>query len=104
MRQQADSETLNKTIDNLAALLADYYPEIDAAYIKQLMEDHEERPYEPIVIKRDVPIEIVARLEERRRELPGVVIGSEMVRYYPENTLATHLLGHIGEISEEGTE
>ena len=25
VRQQADSETLNKTIDNLAALLADYY-------------------------------------------------------------------------------
>jgi len=101
VRQQADSETLNKTIDNLAALLADYYPEIDAAYIKQLMEDHDVRPYEPIVIKRDVPIEIVARLEERRRELPGVVIGSEMVRYYPENTLASHLLGYIGEISEE---
>jgi penicillin-binding protein 2 len=101
VRQQADTETLNKTIDNLAALLADHYPEIDAAYIKELMDDHSVRPYEPIVIKRDVPIEVIARLEERRRELPGVVIRSEMVRYYPENTLASHLLGHIGEISED---
>ena len=62
------AETLNKTIDNLAALLADHYPEIDAAYIKELMDDHSVRPYEPIVIKRDVPIEVIARLEERRPE------------------------------------
>ncbi len=101
VRQQADAETLDKTIKNLAALLGDIYPEIDAKYIKKLMDDHSGRSYEPVIIKRDIPIEVVARLEERRRDFPGVVIGKEMVRYYPEATLASHLLGHIGEISEE---
>lgn len=104
IRQQTDEKTLERTITRLAALLGDVYPEIDARYIKKLLDDHEARPYEPVVIKRDISMEVVARLEERRRELPGVLIGKEIVRYYPENTLASHVIGHIGEISQKELE
>ncbi len=104
LRQQTDQETLERTIDRLADLLGDVYPEIDAEYIKKLLDEHKERPYEPVVIKRDISMEVVARLEERRRELPGVLIGKEIVRYYPEKTLASHIIGHIGEISQEELE
>lgn len=101
IRQQTDAETLDQTIENLARLLNDIYPEIDSKYIKQIMDEHKERLYEPVVIKRDIPIEVVTRLEERRQDLPGVVIDKEMVRFYPEDALASHVLGHIGEVGEE---
>lgn len=101
IRHQTDEETLEQTIKKVAALLNDLYPEINADYIQALLDEHQERLYEPVVIKRDIPIEVVARLEERREELPGVVIDQEMVRYYPEGTMASHILGHIGEVSKE---
>lgn len=104
IRQQTDEETLEQTIEKLAELLSDLYPEIDAEYIRGLLDEQKARLYEPVVIKRDIPIEVVARLEERREELPGVVIDQGTVRYYPEGTLASHLLGHIGEVSEEELE
>jgi penicillin-binding protein 2 len=74
IRHQTDEETLEQTIKKVAALLNDLYPEINADYIQALLDEHQERLYEPVVIKRDIPIEVVARLEERREELPGVVI------------------------------
>jgi penicillin-binding protein 2 len=100
VRQQVDKKDLELTIENLASLLNDIYPEMDGKYIKQIMDEHKGRLYEPVVIKRDVPIEVVARLEERRDDLPGVVIEQEMVRCYPEGSLASHLLGYIGEVDE----
>ncbi len=99
VRQQSDSRELEQTISSLAAVLSDTYPEIDAAYIRKLLAEHKGRPYEPVVIKRDIPMEVVSRLEERRAELPGVVIGKEIVRFYPEGALASHVLGYVGEIS-----
>ncbi|MDD3314254.1 MAG: penicillin-binding protein 2 [Syntrophaceticus sp.] len=104
IRHQTDEETLEHTIEKLAGLLSDLYPEIDAEYIQGLLDEQQVRLYEPVVIKRDIPIEVVARLEERREELPGVVIDQEMVRYYPEGPMASHILGHIGEASEEELE
>ncbi len=104
VRQQIDEKDLDRTVNNLAGILHDVYPEVDAAYIKKLLEEHQSRSYEPVVIKRNVSMEVVSRLEERRRDLPGVVIGKEIVRYYPEGTLASHVLGYIGEISKEELE
>lgn len=104
VRQQTDSSDFNRTVKNLAALLHDVYPEVNEAYIEKQLGEHQTRSYEPVVIKRDVTMDVVSRLEERRRDLPGVVIGKEIVRYYPENTLASHTLGHIGEISQEELE
>ncbi|HAA90782.1 MAG: Penicillin-binding protein 2, peptidoglycan glycosyltransferase MrdA [Thermoanaerobacterales bacterium 50_218] len=102
-RQDVDDQELEETIQNLATLLRDFYPEIDADYIRERIE-HQPRPYEPVVIKRDVPIEVVSRLEEHRSELPGVMIRKEIVRTYPEGSLASHLLGYVGEISTEELE
>lgn len=104
VKQQTEPENLESTISILADLLKDVYPEIDASYIKKQLDEHQTRPYEPVVIKRDIPMEVVARIEERRTELPGVLISKEFVRSYPGNTLASHIIGHIGEISQDELE
>ncbi len=55
--------------------------------------------FRPVVIAEDVSMAIVATIEARRLEYPGVMIQPEQKRYYPEGTLAAHVLGHVGEIT-----
>ncbi len=55
---------------------------------------------EPIRIKADISPAMVTRIEERRHELPGVVIEIQPVRAYNYNELAAHVFGYVGEINE----
>jgi penicillin-binding protein 2 len=55
----------------------------------------------PRVVQRDVGFEQVSRISEREEEFPGVSVGVTNVRSYPEGKLAAHVIGHVGEISEQ---
>ena len=55
----------------------------------------------PVNVKRDVTIEEVARIEESNFRLPGVNVRVDPVRNYPAANRYCHVLGHIGEVSEE---
>ena len=55
----------------------------------------------PIRILEDASPEQVSIIEEHSSELPGVVTLIESRREYPYGTLASHVLGYTGEISEE---
>jgi penicillin-binding protein 2 len=55
----------------------------------------------PQRIRRGLTMEDVTRIEERRLELPGVVVEVEPQRVYPTSTFAAHLLGYVREVSEE---
>ncbi|MGH2373971.1 MAG: penicillin-binding transpeptidase domain-containing protein, partial [bacterium] len=83
------------TVPLLAQILA-----VPEAKIRQRLRLDRTRPFEPVRLRRDVPKEIVAMVEENRLDLPGVIIETEEVRQYPHGTLAAHALGYIGEISE----
>ena len=58
------------------------------------------RPFEPILVKDDLSIKTVTAIEERKHNMPGVVINARPVRYYPHKKLAAHLLGYVGEITK----
>ncbi len=58
------------------------------------------RSYLPVVVKRRVDSVAVATIEEHRDELPGVSIRVEPLRRYVHGSLAAHLLGYVGEITE----
>ena len=60
----------------------------------------QDNPLEPIRIQDDVGPDVITSIEERRDELPGVVIEVQAVRSYVYNELAGHLFGYVGEISE----
>lgn len=62
------------------------------------------RPYEPIRIKRDIPMEQVIAVEENRHRLPGVFIEEEWVREYFHGETAGHLLGYVGLASPQDVE
>ncbi|MBM3331349.1 penicillin-binding protein 2 [candidate division WOR-3 bacterium] len=55
----------------------------------------------PVNVKRDVTIEEVARIEELSFRLPGVDVRVDPVRRYPTANRYCHVLGHIGEVSED---
>lgn len=93
-----DQDT-DEVIKKLVVILQD--PEITFDSIKEVIQAQRNRLFEPIIIKRDVPIELVTIIEEGRRELPGVSIGVQPQRYYPYGTLAGHLLGYVHSIKEE---
>lgn len=59
--------------------------------------------YNPVTIARDIGQNTIAQIEEKAMELPGVAVAVEPVRYYPQNNLASHIVGHMGKIpsSEE---
>jgi len=54
----------------------------------------------PRVVAIDVPLETVSILSERQQEFPGVRIDEVAVREYPNGSLAAHVIGYTGEISE----
>jgi penicillin-binding protein 2 len=58
-------------------------------------------PSAPVTLEQDVDSELVYFLEENRDHFPGVEIGKVFVRRYPHGTLAAHLFGNVGEVSEE---
>ena len=59
------------------------------------------RPFEPVPLRRDAGKTIVVTVEEHRLDLPGVIIQAEPVREYLLGSFATHVLGYLGEVTED---
>ena len=60
--------------------------------------------YYPVVLASNISRDQVEIIEENRLRLPGVEIEMKPVREYSNKVLAAHLLGYIGEISDEELE
>ena len=54
-----------------------------------------------IQIAEDVSQEVVAQISERNSEFPGIVIEQKTVRTYLAGSLASHVIGYTGKISQE---
>ncbi len=85
-----------KTIVNLARLLG-----LDTAQIRQRIQNNMVSPFQPSTVKRDLPFEAVAVLEEQSKEFPGVTYQLEEVRQYDHNLGAESFTGYVGEVSVE---
>ncbi len=57
--------------------------------------------YRPLVVKEDVGIDDISVVEANRRDHPEIQIGSEPRRFYRYGKLAGHVLGYVGEVSDE---
>lgn len=95
-------EDKEKVVKKLTEILND--PEITEEYITEQIAAQRFRLYEPIIIKRDVTPEIITMIEERRQELPGVIIEQYPQREYLFNGLAGHLVGYVHSISTKEIE
>lgn len=59
------------------------------------------QPFRPVLVKRDLSRETVAVVESHRFNLPGVMIQVRPQRHYVRGKLAAHVIGYLGEISED---
>ncbi len=57
--------------------------------------------FHPIIIKDNLTLQEVARVEARRREMPELLLQAEPKREYPYGKFASHILGYLQEISPE---
>jgi penicillin-binding protein 2 len=115
-----DGEVLVENRTSLALLLAtDKLPE-DPAEEKQeltelgalahmslkkvrrtIREQEEVAAGAPITLRKDVGYDLVYYIEENQRRFPGVSVQRVFVRRYPDGSRAAHVVGSVGEISEE---
>jgi len=101
----SEEQDLSETASKLADIIND--PDITSEVIVETVKNHP-RKYAPVEIARlqwgEKAWKVVSRIEERRRELPGVSIEEYPMRFYPHKELLGHILGYVGKISEEELE
>ncbi len=81
--------------------LADLTHSTLRAVRKTMHEELKLAPAAPVTLRRDVGHYLVYYLQENQERFPGVEVQRVFVRDYPDGTLAAHILGNVGEISEE---
>lgn len=84
----------DEVLEKLAKILGITIDDIHKKIGKQ------DNPLEPIRIKTDIGPDIITKIEERRGDLPGVVIEVQSVRQYTSDDFAAHIFGYVSEISD----
>jgi penicillin-binding protein 2 len=76
------------------------YLELDSTRVNELVERVRKQPHQPLLVAHALTFEQVSRLEERRSELPWMVLDALPLRRYPDGAAIAHLIGYVAEISE----
>lgn len=71
------------------------------AALERRLSDPQFNPLQPIPVAVDVPDELEVYLAERADDFPSVQVRRESVREYPQGSLAAHVLGYVGRISQK---
>jgi penicillin-binding protein 2 len=95
-------KVLAPSVDSLRALLARVgrFVPLDTAQVEEVVRRFRTARYQPALIFGDASAETIARLEEHRAVLPGLVIQSEPKRLYPAGKAVAHLVGYVAEVTE----
>lgn len=91
-----DATAAAKVKKRLASLLG-----ISLKRIDEVLADKRVSPYKAAVVAQDVPEEVIFTIRERQDRFPGVETLTLPVRTYPRGSLAPHILGYVGETTEE---
>lgn len=89
-----DVKDFKELVRNTSMLIKSRPEDIEAAARR-------ESPLRPVRIKKDIDRDTLAVLLTNKLDLPGITVSVEPKRSYPYGNLASHLLGHIGEITEK---
>ncbi len=60
-----------------------------------------QRPFQPALLMSDLDERQIARLAVNRHRLPGVEVQAQLLRYYPDAEVMSHVLGYVGRINSE---
>ncbi|MFK7915550.1 MAG: penicillin-binding protein 2, partial [Pseudomonadales bacterium] len=90
-------DDFDRTLTELSMLV-----ELDVSAVEayERANKRKRRPFAPVTLKGGLNEEEVALLAVNRHRLPGVQVGSRMVRKYPFGELFAHVLGSVRRINE----
>jgi len=71
------------------------------AAIERRLNDPQYSPLQPVPVAIDVSEDLMVYLAERADDFPAIQVRRESVRYYPEKSLAAHVVGYVGRISSD---
>ncbi|MBL0333286.1 MAG: penicillin-binding protein 2 [Chlorobiota bacterium] len=77
---------------------------IDTNEINLKIKQYKQTPFSPVRIFRDVPFEIIIKINEYHRNLIGVDVSEDSKRSYLPIVRASHLLGYAREINKKEIE
>ncbi len=93
------TKDLDRTVRVLSSVTG-----LDERHVREIVDKHRREPaYRPIVIVQDATLAQVAAVTAHRLdfELPDVVVQEVPTREYPDQAMAAHLIGYVGEASED---
>jgi penicillin-binding protein 2 len=67
--------------------------------IKEKLGNGSSMPFKPVVLKRDVSFEDVARVDARKMDFPGIQTDVIVSREYLYRKAASHVIGYLGRLS-----
>ena len=99
---------VTETIDDLDAMIAVLSDLVeitdDDLQAFEKRRARKQRPYAPVTLAFNLSEDEVARISVNHHRLPGVEIGTQMVRHYPFGELFAHAVGSVRRINEKDLE
>ena len=90
-------EDFEDSLQKIAVLL-----DLEIEELRDRIDKYKTLPsFRPIIIKDNLTLPEVSRVEARRLEMPELLLQAEPKRDYPYGTFASHVLGYLQEISPE---
>lgn len=86
-----------ETLTRLGSIL-----DMDVDSIEKILKKYSfQAKYRPIIIKKNISHEEVAKIETENESLPGVSVNTFISREYIDKEIGAHVLGYISEISQK---
>jgi len=88
-------------IRRVVATVESFYKQRGFSLEADLVPAGKTRPFVPIRLERNIPLEKIALVETHALDLPGIVVEVAPVRKYLGGDVLSHIIGYSGEISRE---
>lgn len=74
--------------------------QMDLEAVAARLAEGQDRPYQPLLLRKSIDERTLTALEERKLDLPGLSLRIRPVRAYPTEGMAANLLGYVSEVSQ----
>jgi penicillin-binding protein 2 len=91
-----NADSLRSVLRRLATVVP-----IDSGQIDEVVRRWRTARYQPVVVFGSATFAMASALEEHRPLLPGLVLQSEPRRLYPVGRAVAHVVGYVGEVTEQ---
>ena len=96
---EMNSEELQEMLTEVAVEINRSWKLLNVADIEQIIKNPSYGPYDDIPIAVDVPEDLLVYFGERPSRYPGIRVADRSVRSYLYGSLASHVLGWVGPVT-----